>query len=154
MTGAASVLKVGQKFFLCLFLMIFRSILHKISFHLPPPGLAIFCPKLLLSNFETIAPMTITFEYRSYRPILSNMEVGKNSDYITPWNEAPQPLQGSPMGPSFFLAYKPFIYSGLSAYEPGGFPKKGPKPENRLRTGSGPIKFDFGAPLGIFQPKC
>ena len=35
-------------------------------------------------NFENRAPMTITFVYRSYRPILSNIEVEKISYYIYP----------------------------------------------------------------------
>ena len=84
MAGAASVLKPEQNFFVGIFPIIFGSILHKITFHLPPAGLAVFLPKLPLSNFETMAPMTMTFEYRSYRPILSILKAEKNSYHINP----------------------------------------------------------------------
>ena len=100
-----------------------------------------------------MAPIAMTFEYRSYRPILSILQAEKNLHHITPSNEAPQLPQSSPMGPTFFLAQKDSICNVFWAYEPGAFPKKA-----QIRnTGGGPPvwgvghrNFDFGSPLGIF----
>ena len=90
MTGAASVLKPEQNFFVGIFPIIFGSILHKITFHLPPTGLAAHRLKLLLSNFETMAPMTMTSGYRPYRHILSIKKAEKYAHNISSSNEAPQ----------------------------------------------------------------
>ena len=54
---------------------------------------------------------------------------------VVPWDQV------------FFLLKKPLHIMYFRHMNREDFPKK-PK------TGSGPIKFDFGAPLGIFQPKC
>ena len=82
--------------------------------------------------------MTMTFKYRSYIPILSNMEVEKNSYYITPSNEAPPSHpKVVPWDQVFFLLKSPLYIVDFRHMNRGHFPNKaksGKPAAHRFRT--------------------
>ena len=78
--------------------------------HLPQTGHEVLGPELQRSNIQTIKSTDKTFEYRSFRPILSllKQKLKFQVNYIR--NGGLGPPQCSPMGPNFFLTWNRYIY--------------------------------------------